>query len=234
MGLAPRILVALSMVQALETLILAHGQESSGITPASACADFAAGQSIGLAWDREAGHNRDHAWTFEDCVEVWTQYSTTIIDIFVPRKPDADLWRDTGSELRKQGSPCMLSSTAGGDGLGSTTLRHLATWIFAEEMGCDWITPDWGRRKVSKGDGQAVMYCHSVVSKDELKSYNNTTEAKATRRCSIVDWLSYFQFEKTSVNWPASGLVKVLKARTRCFQVSHFRLVGQLFFTGTP
>ncbi|CAN0194360.1 unnamed protein product, partial [Scytosiphon promiscuus] len=195
MGRIPRILVALSVVRALGVLTPTKGQEANGIvTPASACEEFRADRSTGLTWSHEAGHDGDEAWTLEDCVEVWTQYSSTIIDIFVPRKPDADLWRKTASELRAEGSPCKLFSVAGGDGLGSTTLRHLATWIFAEEMGCDWITPDWGRRKVPKGDGQAVMYCHSVVTKDVLKSYKNATDAKTTQRCSIVDWLAYFQF----------------------------------------
>lgn len=222
MGRVPRLVVAFAVAQALRGLTLTNGQELSGISAASACEDFATGQSPALAWSLDAGHNRGQAWTLEDCIEVWTRWSSTIFDPFIPRNPEADLWRDTASELREKGSPCLLASAAGGDGLGSTTLRHVATWIFAGEMGCDWVTPDWGRRKVPKGDGKAVMYCHSIVSKDKLRSHTNTTEAKATQRCSIVDWLSFFQFEKTSVSWPASGSVKVIQAR-QVFPASRFR-----------
>ncbi|CAM9392138.1 unnamed protein product [Scytosiphon promiscuus] len=166
------------------------------VGPDEVCADFSTGRYPGLAW------------TFDDCIGVWTHFESTVG--YKPNHPEVDLWRDTASELRRQGTPCLLGSVTGGDGLGSTTIRHVATWILAEEMGCDWLTPDWGKKKARDGDGEAVRYCHAVVPRDERELPTQEGGMKGTARCTVVDWLSYFQFDKPSVSSPSSGSIKTV------------------------
>ncbi|CAM9440628.1 unnamed protein product, partial [Ectocarpus fasciculatus] len=190
--------IVLAVVWALQASAPTNGQESD-VGPAEACEDFTAGRYATMPW------------TLEECIDIWTQYSDTIPDVNRPRMPEVDIWRRTALELRRKGSPCMVASEGGGDGVGSTTMRLLATWIFAKEMGCDWITPDWGRRKVPGGDGQRVMYCHAVVSKAEIRKAKTGSELRPLRRCTKVDWLSYFQFGEPSVARPESGTTKIIR-----------------------
>lgn len=194
----------LAMVGGLITASSTSGQLHP-VGPAEVCKDFSDDRYPGLPW------------TFDDCIDVWTHFEGTIG--YNPHHPEADMWRDTAIELRQKGSPCLMSTVNGGDGLGSTTIRHVSTWIFAEEMGCDWITPDWGKKKAANGDGQAVRYCHAILPKDERESGDNTNVGGvAVGRCSVVDWLSYFQFDKPSVSWP-SGAVKIISQASEIFQV---------------
>lgn len=203
----PRMSVIFVLAQALTTFTETNGQES-GILPAIACKAFASGRS--------SAH-----WTHEDCVEVWTQFTATVSDGLRRRHPEVDIWRDTALELRREGSPCILTSGGGGDGLGSTTMRNIATWVYAQEMGCDWLTPDWGRKKVDQGDGEADLYCHAVVSKEVVKAAHDLEELRGMRRCSVVDWLSYFQFDQISVKWPESGSVRVVTVRKKVITFSN-------------
>ncbi|CAN0180876.1 unnamed protein product [Scytosiphon promiscuus] len=167
------------------------------VGPAEVCRDFSATRYPASAW------------TFDECVGVWSHFEGTIG--YNPHHPEVDLWKDTALELRQKGSPCILGSVPGGDGVGSTTIRHVATWIFAEEMGCDWLTPDWGKRKLRKkhdDDGDVVRYCHAVLPSGE-RNHPYAENVTALTRCAVVDWLSYFQFDKSSVSPPANGSIKI-------------------------
>lgn len=166
------------------------------VGPADVCSDFAAGRFSGLPW------------TYDDCIDVWTHFEGTIG--YKPHHPEVDIWRDTALELRREDTPCLLGSVTGGDGLGSTTIRHVATWILAEEMGCDWLTPDWGKKKARGGDGEAVRYCHAIVPRDERESPTHAGGVTGLSRCTVVDWLSYFQFDKPSVSSPSSGAIRII------------------------
>lgn len=190
-------LTKLVVVVAVSTLVASfstNGQLNT-VGPSEACDDFAAGRYPGLAW------------TFDDCIDIWTHFEGRLGRLH--HRPEADLWRDTALELRQQGSPCLLGSVPGADGVGSTSIRHVATWIFAEEMGCDWLTPSWSKNRGAEGDG-SVGYCHAIVPLEERRSSTSTGGLAGMARCTVVNWLSYFQFDKSSVSWPSSGSVKLI------------------------
>lgn len=172
------------------------------LEPAEACEEFATG------W----GGYPAPAWALEDCMEVWTQFSDTLPQGQQRRLPHVDLWRETGLELRRAGSPCLAASNPSRDGAGSSTIRHLASWIFAEEMGCDWATPDWGKRHVGSENG-TVMYCHRTATAQEMDHPGPTDELQELQHCSVVDWLAYFQFDVPSVTLPEDGAVAVIHVR---------------------
>lgn len=181
----------------LGTLLLrsspATGQPT-GMEASEACVEFAT----------EVNY-RGSAWILDDCVEVWELFRRSVPSGLQGRLPDIDLWGDTGVELRRAGSPCLVASNPTSDGAGSSTIRHLATWVYAEQMGCDWVTPDWGKARVAEGNGTAVMYCHRTATTQELDLSKPAKELQAMRRCSVVDWLSYFQFDVPSVEMPQAA-----------------------------
>ena len=176
------------------------GQPSPRITPEEACADFATGSYPGSSW------------TLDSCVDVWTRFTRIVPNGLQRRLPDVDIWSPVAAELRRVGSPCLVSSEPTSDGAGSSTIRHLATWIFAEEMGCDWVTPDWGKKHVEGGNG-TVVYCHRTATTQELDLSKPAKELQALRRCSVIDWLAYFQFDVPSVSLPEGKEMKVIQAR---------------------
>lgn len=89
------------------------------------------------------------------------------------------------------------------------TVRHLTTKMFAEEVGCDWLTPDWG-----DGSG-ASLYCHSAATHDEQqRGFDSTTQegVKAVvQRCSLTNWLEYFNFKMSSVEVPANSSFRIIE-----------------------
>lgn len=172
------------------------------IEPAEACADFEPG-----------GGHPESAWALDDCIEVWTQFGDTMPEGQHRRLPHVDTWRDTATELRRAGSPCLAASKPSGDGAGSSTIRHLASWIFAEEMGCDWVTPDWGKRHVGAAGNGTVMYCHRTATAREMDQADPSGGGlQELHHCSVVDWLAYFQFDVPSVSLPDHGTVEVIQA----------------------
>eukprot|EP00752_Nemacystus_decipiens_P015076 g13430.t1 len=169
--------------------------------PSEACADFAT-----------ASYYRGSSWTFDDCVEVWEHFRRSVPRWLQRRLPDVDLWGHKGVELRQAGSPCLVASTPTLDGVGSSTIRHLATWIYSKQMGCDWVTPDWGKRNVGHGNGSEVMYCHSMATTSERAS-KPLEELKVVQRCSVVDWQSYFQFDVPSIDMPEGVTLQYVEVR---------------------
>lgn len=189
--------LALLLLQPLPS----SGQGTGVLQPEEACVDFAAGSYPGSSW------------TMDNCIDVWTRFTRTAPNGLQLRLPVVDMWKETASELRRVGSPCLVASEPTSDGAGSSTIRHLAAWIFAEEMGCDWVTPDWGKRRVVGGNG-TVVYCHRTATSKEMGLPKTKAEVQATRRCSVIDWLAYFQFDVPSVSLPEGRDMKVIQART--------------------
>lgn len=171
----------------------------TGLGPLDACRDYATGE------------RSDVAWTLDDCTEVWSQFVDTIPLEEQRSMGLVEIWRDTAAELRQQGAPCFAASEPTADGIGSSTTRLLASWIFAEEMGCDWVTPNWGQPHVIERNGtEVIWYCHFVdtVTERELdSSYQGLHES----RCTAVDWLDYFQFGASSVSLPVKGTSKTFR-----------------------
>lgn len=184
---------------------LASGQGNT-LNAEEACVDFRRGQYPGSAW------------TIDDCIDVWQRFAQTVPPGLQGRLPHADTWRRTASELRQVGSPCLVAADPTSDGAGSSTIRHIATWIFAKDMGCDWVTPDWGKTPVVGGNG-TVMYCHRTATNLEMDMSKPIEELQALRRCSVINWLAYFQFDIPSVNLPEPGAVKFIKARIQRVRV---------------
>lgn len=195
----PAALLVLPLGLLLLRSLPSYGQRNDVLQPEEACADFAGGGYPGSSW------------TMDNCIDVWTRYARTVPSGLQRRLNDVDIWREAASELRRVGSPCLVASEPTSDGAGSSTIRHLATWIFAEEMGCDWVTPDWGKRPVDGGNG-TVMYCHRTATTQEMDLSKPNAELQALRRCSVIDWLAYFQFDVPSVSRPEGGETKVIKA----------------------
>ena len=207
----PATLWALHFLRHLSTRFVGAVREvpSLAIGPEEACADFAEGNPPGSAW------------SLADCTQVWTQFADTVPSSLWKRLPYTDPLKETAAELRRAGSPCLASGSARGDGVGSTTIRILSSWLLAKEMGCDWVTPDWGRRHVV-GDDESVLYCHRTVAKSQMGILRNQTDAALMEmtRCSVVDWLSFFQFSVPSVSLPEEVNIKEIEARCPVFSFS--------------
>lgn len=168
------------------------------IYAAEACADF--------AMDENAGSS----WALGDCMNVWENFSLSLPPWMHRRFPLMDVWKDTASDLRQANKPCLVAPTAPLDGVGSCTIRHLASWIFSKQMGCDWVTPDWGKKPATQGNG-TVVYCHRAATTEEMENSKSREEQQAMRRCSIVNWLSYFQFDVPSVALPEDEKLKFVE-----------------------
>lgn len=193
-----------------------------------ACVDFAPGPGSSPV---------SSSWTLDDCTEVWRRFAVAMPNLFQNRLPHVDLWRETTAELRRAGSPCLVASNPNFDGAGSVTIRHLAAWIYSEQMGCDWVTPDWGGRKVAMGNGtMAVAYCHRVATKQEMVTKQEMLLTKSAdelleeNRCLVIDWLSYFQFGVPSVSLPETGTV-VVEVRS-CVRTCVIRLLRRSELVG--
>ena len=124
-------------------------------------------------------------------------------------------------------------------------MKLLASWVFAEEMGCDWVTPDWGKRRVAlEGEGEGaggggggngtasavVVYCHTTATFEELESLALSSDVQDRHRCAVVDWLAYFRFDVPSVDLPERGRSKLIQAsaqNTLC--LLRFSRRGRLF-----
>lgn len=166
-----------------------------------ACADFSMAEHVGSSW------------TVEDCVSVWESFARSLRPWMRPRFPLIDHWGGTAVELRRAGTPCLVAPTSPHDGVGSSTIRHLATWIFSEQMGCDWVTPDWGGVSPSQGNG-SVVYCHRTATTEEFAKATTREEQDKMRRCTIANWLSFFQFDVPSVPLPLGEKLKIVEVRT--------------------
>lgn len=176
------------------------------VEPLDACRDFAIGQHSALAW------------TLEECIEVWTEFTDTIPRGQQKRLRFVDIWKDTATELRRAGRPCLAASKPTPDGVGSSTIRLLASWIFAEEMGCDWVTPEWGKVHVDGGNGTVIMYCHPAGTTQEMV-LTPSSKGREKQRCSVVDWLDYFQFGVPSVRMPEGRIAKRIQVSNICTNV---------------
>lgn len=90
-------------------------------------------------------------------------------------------------------------------------MRILSEWIFSEELGCDWVTPEWKPHYVNGING-TVLYCHTTATTAELR---NTSVSPLTvnehNHCSVVDWLAYFQLNLPSVNLPKGEKIKAIE-----------------------
>ena len=199
------LLLHLALLQQLSSSEPAIGQPPS-LNPPDACSEFSGGAPLGTVW------------TLEDCVDVWTDFEESVPSWLHSRLPDKDVWGDTGTEMRRAGSPCIVEATFAPDGAGSTTIRHFATWLFSRELDCDWMTPRWSSTNIHQGNTTATMYCHRTGTLAELELAKTDPKKmaalRATNRCSVVNWLSYFQFAVPSVTVSETASLKIIEVRS--------------------
>lgn len=146
-------------------------------------------------------------WALADCLDVWTSWTTTASDGQFRFFGYREIFKETARELRRRGFPCLVESYPYSDGLGSSSIRHLVTWMFAEEMGCDWMKPQLPKNTILE-DG-TDLYCHSTIhSINYLKRVGKITEYPSDTRCLMTNWLVYFRYREHGVNVGEIGQTK--------------------------
>eukprot|EP00903_Cladosiphon_okamuranus_P014910 g13806.t1 len=178
---------------------------AGGLEPSEACADFASGSNYGGS-----------GWTYDDCVDVRDHFCRSVPIGLHRRFPDVDLWGDAGVELRRAGSPCLAAAKPTSDGAGAPpcgTWQPGSTPSKRAAIGCDWVRPDGGKRYVGEGSDTAVMNCHRTATNLELDLSKPLEELRKVRRCSVIDWPSYFQFNLPSVQMPEGKAFKYIELK---------------------
>lgn len=139
----------------------------------TACQEFRADSTTGSGW------------LLADCIDVWRPWADSLAEGTASDKEDQSYFLATSDRLRQQGTPCYVSSPISTDGAGSTSMRHVASMAYADEMGCDYLFPEWYRPGT---DG--VPYCHSVKY---IKGGVKSLEGEGVH-CAAVDWIKFFGF----------------------------------------
>lgn len=173
-------------------------------------------------------------WRLVDCVNVWTSYIRTLPRFLFVALHERDMMLKTAPELRRRGSPCLVQPPLFGDGVGSSTMRYLLTWIFTEELGCDWITPVWRKRQLN-ADG-TILYCHRTTNIAEWQAIKRGDALfdKSTMRCAVHNWVKYFNFESHTVGRPTNGSFVTVKVRAEKYSECNgmhwatYLLIGQI------
>lgn len=195
-GLSKALPTALAACAVL--LVAARQVSLQVIHPPGACADF------------EGDVASNVTWHLRDCVNVWTTWLSSVSKGLAQPYADRSVLREIGEHLRKRGSACYINLPRAGDGMGSSSIRYLATWIFAEEMGCQWVAPVWAAGKTSE-EGETT-YCHDLPTREQKK--NMTTkeiQARVAEACTVVNMQRYFGFNKRSTELPDKGVIKVVQ-----------------------
>lgn len=147
------------------------------------------------------------SWSLRDCKGVWSSWSRSVEvrqgQVFLDR-PLLERARDM---FRREDLKCFVELPPVNDGVGSSAIRSLITWIFAEEVGCRWVLPNWGERQSE--DGGEIRYCHPVLAEDKrLVMSRQALRDHEGEECMLVNWLKYFGFDKHSVSLPEHGIAK--------------------------
>lgn len=192
--------VVLLMLTALHLAPVTPLTNDIDVSPETACKEFSA-----------AAYG--NTWSVEDCVHVWSEWVATVPSWLHQKYQDRELLNDISVALRQRGTPCLVESNAGRDGAGSSTVRHLAAWVLARDLGCEWVKPEWATPKVlvPMEEGTTV-YCHSKKNEEERNEPMSVEQRIATRACQVVSWLYYFHFDVSSVEYPAGRITNVVIA----------------------
>lgn len=161
------------------------------------------------------GARSPSGWQYADCIDVWTSWTSALPAYVFGPFPEREMLVDTATKLREHGFPCLVQSGAYADGVGSSSIRHLASWMFAEEIGCDWVTPVWNKRSIDSHG--TTLYCHdttTVAERTEIRLGNEVFDPK-TSRCALHNWLAYFGFDFNSVDRPTNGSFRVIEVGDR-------------------
>lgn len=159
-------------------------------------------------------------WHMEDCLDVWSQWVHTVNPGLHRAYHDRNLLKGLSDEMRKRGTPCLVRANATADGAGSSTIRHMVTWMFAKEIGCDWVTPDWGNEAVEGHEEVgATWYCHDKRAEEDGSLDSMTTQQTLElERCFLVSWLHFFHFDIPSVPFPEGAIDKTVQVCMHCIR----------------
>lgn len=140
----------------------------------------------------------DTGWVQEDCINVWNMWISAAHKHQFYDFRYREIFNETATELQQRGSPCLTESYVFADGVGSSTLRHLATWMFSEEMGCDWIKPRLPNNGAA--DDGTALYCHSTDSDVNYKiRVGEVTNYPSGTPCLMTNWMVYFRYREHAV-----------------------------------
>lgn len=163
------------------------------VSPTNACEEFLS-RADGFAWDQD------------DCEYVWSQWETTVGGALHRAYQDRHILRGIADEMRQRRTPCLVKAGDAGDGVGSATMRHIATWVLARDIGCDWVKPQWGRPM----GNDTTMYCHTKKPFGETLESMSAKQVKDLRICRVVSWLYFFHFDIPSVDYPKSIVARTV------------------------
>lgn len=164
------------------------------VEPTTACEEF-------------SFNNANASWTLHECMDVWSDWVATVPIELHRAYPHRELMAGVADDMRKRGRPCYVMSDSAGDGTGSSTIRHMATWMFSRELGCDWVRPIWGRDVTYEKNGNYTsLYCHSKKAEEETLESMSSRQRSSLKRCYMVSWLYYFHFDTPSVEVPEDAV----------------------------
>lgn len=104
--------------------------------------------------------------------------------------------------MRRRGNPCLVDTLKTFDGVGSSMTRQIAAWLYAAEVGCDWVHPDFDQGNVSTiltQQNTPSVYCHELKRLPGFDRMAPLAESATPRRCVRVSWILYFNLHKVSV-----------------------------------
>lgn len=191
--------------------IVENSLPNGGISPVEACGDFQTTSTLDF----------ESSWDFDDCIAVWNAWAATVPDVLHPRYDVRDRIRETALALRNLGSPCLLDAAKTLDGAGSSAIRTLSNWVLAEEIGCDLVSPTWGRSV--QGTNGTVLYCHEKTPEANEKidqsmgvDYFANNSDSREMSCAVVNWLQFFRFDIVGRETvPVNGSIKFVEVRTK-------------------
>ena len=164
-----------------QTLELAGGGPPSDPQSVAqkACAEFDENVPLGSGW------------LLKDCIDVWIAWATTLRRGDRIRYADRDIFTEIAVEQRRRGAPCLLQSGKYNDGVGSSSIRDFATWVFAEEMGCDWV-----QGPVPLKNNGTSLYCHTTTANSNFKNLEaGQLPNESGARCSLNNWFGFFTYD---------------------------------------
>ena len=194
----------LKAVNASQTPTLSRTAYDSNLD--KACEEFDDQTPIGSGWLRS------------HCAAVWNGWVVTLDQQQrVPSSYRED-FAETSAELRRRGEPCLVESVTYPDGAGSSAVRYLATWIFAAEMGCDWVMPSPSGKTINGGGDDSSLYCHKMVV--HARTHPRNKEGPGENRfwhCEVTNWLQFFHYDTHAVHGSRSGVTKTIQVRAPSF-----------------
>lgn len=157
----------------------------------------------------------ESGWLYSDCVAVWNGWAATLEEQQLMPWTYRMTFVELSAELRHRGNPCLVESVNYPDGAGSSAIRNLATWMFAEEMGCDWVLPgSYSANRTVNSDGSS-LYCHKMMTRGRMHPFQDR-DSKYNRywRCEVTNWLKFFHYNAHAARSTFGGSIQRVKVRS--------------------